>query len=173
MYQVIGLSVTVALLILLLVSNLRMAPDIMIRAIAIARARSCGWWLMRAFWGILLQVAVAPVQWAMAKRHVISKAAAWRGSTEAVRIQAEDAKAQRPGSEDVDRSSALGTGPSIADGLRSWRDELFSQGNADQVYLVATIEGEQAAMGVTAAGRDTEDEKNGGGSTPAGTRLLT
>ncbi len=68
---------------------------------------------------------------------------------------------------------ALGTGPSIADGLGSWRDELFSQGNADQVYLVATIEGEQAAMGVTVAGRDTEDEKNGGGSTPAGMRLLT
>jgi hypothetical protein len=37
---------------------------------------------MGAFWGILLQVAVAPVQWAMAKRHIISKAAAWRGSTE-------------------------------------------------------------------------------------------
>jgi hypothetical protein len=108
----------------------------------------------------------------MAKRHLVSKATAWRGSTEAVRLQAEDAKARRPGSEDVDRSSALGTGPSIADGLRSRRDELFSQGNADQVYLVATIEGEQAAMGVTAAGRDTEDKKDGGRSTPAGTRLL-
>jgi hypothetical protein len=67
---------------------------------------------------------------------------------------------------------ALGTGPSIADGLGSWRDGLFSQGNVDQIYLVATIKGEQAAMGVTAAGQDTEDKKNGGGSTPAGTRLL-
>ncbi len=42
MYQVMGLSVTVALLILLLVSILRMALDIVIRAIVIARARSCG-----------------------------------------------------------------------------------------------------------------------------------
>ena len=108
------------------------------------------------------------MQWAMVKRHVISKAAAWRGSTEAVHLQAEDAKAQRPGSEDVDRSSALGMGPIIANGLRSWRDELSSQ-----VHLVSTIEGERDAMGVTAAGRDTEDEKNGGGSTPAVTRLLT
>jgi hypothetical protein len=173
MYQVIGLLVTVALLILLLVSILRMALNIVIQAIAIARARSCGWWLMGAFWGLLLQGTVAPVQWAVANRRAISKAAAWRGSSEAVRLQAEDAKARRPGSEDVDRSSALGTGPSIADGLGSWRDELFSQGNADQVYLVTTIEGEQAAMGVTTAGRDTEDEKNGGGSTPAGTGLLT
>ncbi len=107
------------------------------------------------------------MQWAMVKRHVISKAAAWRGSTEAVHLQAEDAKAQRPGSEDVDRSSALGMGPIIANGLRSWRDELSSQ-----VHLVSTIEGERDAMGVTAAGWDTEDEKNRGGSTPAGTRLL-
>jgi hypothetical protein len=173
MYQVIGLSVTVALLILLLVSILRMALNIAIRAIAVARARSCGWWLTGAFWGLLLQGVVAPVQWAVAKRRAISKAAAWRGSSEAVRLQAENAKARRPGSEDVDRSLALGTGPSIADGLGSWRDGLFSQGDVDQVYLVATIEGEQAAMGVTAAGRDTEDEKNGGGSTPAVTRLLT
>ncbi len=87
-------------------------------------------------------------------------------------LQAEDAEARRPGSEDVDRSLALGTGPSIVDGPGSWRDGLFSQGNADQVYLVATIEGEQATMGVTAAGRDTEDKKDRGGSTPAGTRLL-
>jgi len=63
----------------------------------------------------------------------------------------------------VNRSSALGTGPSIADGLGSWRDGLFSQGNADQVNLVSTIEGEPAAMGVKAAGRDTEDKNNGGG----------
>jgi hypothetical protein len=75
MYQVIGLSVTVALLILLLVSILRIALDIVIRVIEIPRARSCGWWLMGAFWGILLQVAAAPVQWAMAKRDVVSKAA--------------------------------------------------------------------------------------------------
>jgi len=53
---------------------------------------------MGAFWGILLQVAVAPMRWAMAKRCVVSKAAAWRGSTEAVDLQAEDAKARRPGS---------------------------------------------------------------------------
>jgi hypothetical protein len=127
-YQVIGLSVTVALLILLLVSILRMALDIMGRAIAIARARSCGWWLMGAFWGILLQVAVAPVQWAVAKRRAISKAAAWRGSTEAERLQAEDAKARRPGSEDVDRHSALGTGPSIADGLGSGATSSSARG---------------------------------------------
>jgi hypothetical protein len=48
-YQVIGLSVAVALLMLLLMSILRMVLDIMIRAITMARVRSCRWWLMGAF----------------------------------------------------------------------------------------------------------------------------
>ncbi len=54
----------VALLKLFLMGILRMTLDIVIRAIAIARVRSCGWWLIAAFWGNLFQVAVAPVQWA-------------------------------------------------------------------------------------------------------------
>ena len=63
MYQVIGPTAVVALLVLFLVGILRMLLDIVIRAIAIPRVRGCGWWLMGAFWGTLFQVAVAPVQW--------------------------------------------------------------------------------------------------------------
>jgi hypothetical protein len=66
-YQVISLSVTVALLILLLMGILRMALDIVIRTITIARVRSCGWWLIGAFWGVLFQVAVVTARWAMAR----------------------------------------------------------------------------------------------------------
>jgi hypothetical protein len=39
----------VALLVLFLVGILRMLLDIVIRAIAIAKVRGCGWWLMGAF----------------------------------------------------------------------------------------------------------------------------
>jgi hypothetical protein len=60
-YQVIGPTAAVALLVLFLAGILRMLLDIVIRAIAIARIRSCGWWLMGAFWGTLFQVAVALV----------------------------------------------------------------------------------------------------------------
>ncbi len=67
MYRVIRPTPAVALLVLFLVGILRMLLDIVIRAITIARVRGCGWWLMGAFWGTLFQVAVAPVQWAMAK----------------------------------------------------------------------------------------------------------
>ncbi len=154
MYQMIGLSVTVALLILLLMSILRMALDIMIRAIAIARLRSCGWWLMGAFWGVLFRVAVVPVQWAMAKGHAVGKAATCQRPTEAVRLQIEDAEAHRLSPEDVGESSAPGTPLNDADRLVSWSDEFLGRRDIVQVYLVPIIKGEQVAMGVTAADRE-------------------
>ena len=54
------------------VGILRMLLDIVIRV------RGCGWWLMGAFWGTLFEVAVAPVQWAMAKGHNIGKTVSTR-----------------------------------------------------------------------------------------------
>ncbi len=51
MYRVIRPTSAVALLVLFLVGILRMLLDIVIRAIAIARIRGSGWWLMGAFWG--------------------------------------------------------------------------------------------------------------------------
>ncbi len=62
MYRFIGPAATIALIVLFLVGIVR----IVVRAVAIAKVRGCGWWLMGAFWGTLFQVAVAPVQWAMA-----------------------------------------------------------------------------------------------------------
>ncbi len=50
MYRVIGPTAAVALLILFLVGVIRMLADIVIRAIAIAEVRGCGWWLIGAFW---------------------------------------------------------------------------------------------------------------------------
>ena len=46
----IGPTAAVALLVLFLVGILRMLLDIVIRAIAIARVRGCGWWRMEAFY---------------------------------------------------------------------------------------------------------------------------
>jgi hypothetical protein len=74
-HQGIGLSVTVVLLILILVSILRTALNIAYRAIAVARARSCGRWLTGTLWDLLLQGVVALVQWTMARRRAISGAA--------------------------------------------------------------------------------------------------
>jgi hypothetical protein len=103
---VISLSVAVALLILLLMGVLRMALDIVIRAITIAIVKSCRWWLIGAFWGVLFQVAVVTAKWAMAKGHTIGKIASCQRPAEVVRLQVEDAEAQRLSPEDVGESSA-------------------------------------------------------------------
>ena len=71
MYRFIGPTATMALVVLFLIGVVRMLLDIVIRAVAIAKVRGCGWWLMGAFWGTLFQMAVAPVQWAVAKGHNI------------------------------------------------------------------------------------------------------
>jgi hypothetical protein len=49
MFRVIGPTAAVVLLILFLMGILRMTLDIVMRPIAIARVRGCGWWLMGAF----------------------------------------------------------------------------------------------------------------------------
>jgi hypothetical protein len=94
-YRVIGLTAAVALLVLFLAGILRMLLDIMIRAIEIARIRGCGWWLMGAFWGTLFQVAVAPVQWGMAKGHTVGRAVTYQITAEAARLEMQDVEEQR------------------------------------------------------------------------------
>jgi hypothetical protein len=95
MYRVIGPTAAMALLVLFLVGILRMVLDIVIQAIAIARILGCGWWLMGAFWGTLFQVAVAPVQWPMAKGHTFGKKVTYQMTVEAARLEMEDSEAQR------------------------------------------------------------------------------
>ena len=84
MYRYIGPTATMALVILFLIGVVRMLLDIVIRAVAIAKVRGCGWWLMGAFWGTLFQMAVAPVQWAVDKGHNIGKKVSYNMTTEAV-----------------------------------------------------------------------------------------
>jgi len=62
--------------------------------VAIARVRGCGWWLMGAFWGTLFQMAVAPVQWAVATGPNIGKKVSYRMTAEAARLEIEDNEAQ-------------------------------------------------------------------------------
>jgi hypothetical protein len=95
MYRVIGPTAAVALLILFLVGVIRMLADIVIRAIAIAQVRGCGWWLIGAFWGTLFHMVVASVQWAMAKGHTVGKTISYQMDAEAARATGGDPEAQR------------------------------------------------------------------------------
>jgi hypothetical protein len=136
MYQVICLSVAVALMLLILMGILRMILDIVIWVIAIASVRSSRWWLMGAFWGILFQVAVVPMQWVMAKGHPIGKAANCQMSAEAARLKIEDAEAQRLNPEDMGGPSAPGMHLNNLDRLVNWSNEFLGRRDTDQIYLI-------------------------------------
>jgi hypothetical protein len=112
---------------LFLVGILRMLLDIVIRAIAIARVRGCGWWLMGAFLGTLFQVAVAPVQWAMAKGHTIGKTVSYQMTAKAARLEIEDSEAQRLTIEEVDGPSAPKVQINNLDRLVNWSNEFLGK----------------------------------------------
>jgi hypothetical protein len=163
MYQVIGPTAAVALLVLFLVGILRMLLDIVIRAIAIARIRGCRWWLMGAFWGTLFQVAVAPVQWKMAKGHTIGKTVTYQMTAEAARLEMEDSEAQRLTIEEVDGPSAPKMQLNNLDRLVNWSNEFLGRREIDQVYPVPIDRNVQAARGSsTTVDMNVEDKNNKG-----------
>jgi hypothetical protein len=164
MYRVIGPTAAVELLVLFLVGILSMLLDIVIRAIAIARIRGCGLWLMGAFWGTLFQVAVAPVQWAMAKGHNIGKTVTYQMTAEAARLEIEDAKAQRLTIEEVDGPSAPKMQLNNLDRLVNWSNEFLGRGDNDRVYPVPIDRNWQAARrSSTTVDMNVDKENNKGG----------
>ncbi len=166
MYRVIGPTAAVALLVLFLVGILRMLLDIVIRAIAIARVRGCGWWLMGAFWGTLFQVAVAPVQWAMAKGHTIGKTVAYQMTAMAARLEIEDAEVQRLTIEEVDGPSAPKVQLNNLDRLVNWSNEFIGRRDNDRVYPVPINRNVQTARGSSTTVDMNVDEENTRGGQP-------
>jgi len=143
MYRVIRPTAAVALLVLFLVGIVRMLLDIVVRAIAIAKVRGCGWWLMGAFWGTLFQVAVAPVQWAMAKGHNIGKTVSYQMTAEAARLEIEDSEAQRLTIEEVNGASAPRVQINNLDRLVTWSNEFLGRRDNDRFYPAPIVRGEQ------------------------------
>jgi hypothetical protein len=136
MYRVIGPTAAVALLILFLVGVVRMMADIIIRAIAIARVRGCGWWLIGAFWGTLFHIAVAPVQWAMEKGHIVGRNIGYQMDAEAARTAEEDLEAQRLNPEDPRQPSAPRGPLNNLDRLVNWSHEFLNRNQDARIYPV-------------------------------------
>jgi hypothetical protein len=136
MYRVIGPTAAVALLILFLVGVVRMLADIIIRAIAIARVRGCGWWLIGAFWGTLFHIAVAPVQWAMEKGHIVGRNIGYQMDAEAARTAEEDVEAQRLNPEDPRQPSAPRGPLNNLDRLVNWSHEFLNRNQDARIYPV-------------------------------------
>ena len=142
MYRYIGPTATMALVILFLIGIVRMLLDIVIRAVAITRVRGCGWWLMGAFWGTLFQIAVAPVQWAVAKGHNIGKKVSYQMTSEAARVEIEDSETQGLASREMEDASAPRVQINNLDRLVTWSNEFLGRRDSDRVYPAPIIRGE-------------------------------
>jgi hypothetical protein len=156
----------VSLLVLFLVGILRMLLDILVRAITIAKVRGCQWWLMGAFWGTLFQVAVVPVQWAMAKGHNIGKTVSYQMTAEAARLEIEDSEAQRLTIEEVNGASAPRVQNYNLDRLVTWSNEFLGGRDNDRVYPVPITGGEQGARASSTRVDMNVDEENNKGGQP-------
>jgi hypothetical protein len=147
MYRVIGPTAALALLILFLVGVVRMLADIVIRAIAIARIRGCGWWLIGAFWGTLFHMAVAPVQWAMAKGHTVGKTIGYQMDDEAARATEDDPGAQRLNPGEPGQQSASREPLNNLDRLVNWSHDFLNRNQDARIFPVPCDQGMPANAG--------------------------
>jgi hypothetical protein len=153
----------VALLILFLVGVVRMLADIMARAIAIARVRGCGWWLIGAFWGTLFRMAVAPVQWAMARGHTVGKTIGYQMDAEAARAADRDPEAQRLNPGDPDQPSAPRGPLNNLDRLVNWSHDFLNRNQDARIYPVPQDQGVPADAGSENRNPGVAYENAGGG----------
>jgi hypothetical protein len=163
MYRVIGPTAAVALLILFLVGVVRMLADIVVRAIAIARVRGCGWWLIGAFWGTLFHMAVAPVQWAMARGHTVGKNIGYQMDAEAARAADRDPEAQRLNPRDPDQPSAPRGPLNNLDRLVNWSHDFLNRNQDARIYPVPRDQGVPADAGGQNRNAGVAYENAGGG----------
>jgi hypothetical protein len=106
MYQVIGPTAAVALVVLFLIGIAGMLADNVFRVIPIVRIRRCGRWLMEAFWGTLFQVAVARMQWAMAKGNTIGRTVIHQMDLKVACIGMQELETHRLNPDEPDQPSA-------------------------------------------------------------------
>ena len=116
--------------------------------------------------GNMFQVAVAPVQWAMAKGHTIGKTVSYQMTAEAARLEIEDNEAQRLTVEEVDGPWAPKVQINNLDRLVNWSNEFLGRRDNDRVYPVPIIRGKQAARNSSTTVDMSVDEENNKGGQP-------
>jgi hypothetical protein len=121
---------------------------------------------MGAFSGTLFLVAVAPVQWAMAKGHTMGKTVSYQMTTEAARLEIEDNEAQRLTIEEVDGPSAPKVQINNLDRLVNWSNEFLGRRDNDRLYPVPIIRGQQVARNSSTTVDMSVDEENNNGGQP-------
>ncbi len=162
MYRVIGPTAAVALLILFLVGVVRMLADIVVRA----RHRMGPRMRMvadRSFWGTLFHMAVAPVQWAMARGRTVGKTIGYQMDAEAARAADRDPEAQRLNPGDPDQPSAPRGPLNNLDRLVNWSHDFLNRNQDASIYPLPRDQGVPADAGGENRNAGVAYENAGGG----------
>ncbi len=122
---------------------------------------------MGALRGTLFQVAVAPVQWGMAKGRTIGKAVTYQMTAEAAQLKMEDTEAQRLTIEEVDGPSAPKMRLNNLDRLVNWSNKFLGRRDNDPVYPVPIDRNVQAARGSSTTVNMNVNEENSKGGQPS------
>jgi hypothetical protein len=142
LYRLLGPTAVIAILILFLMGIIRMLLDIVIRAIAIARVRGCGFWLLGALWGTVFQVAVSPVRWAAGVGQDAGQRVKYHMEAEVARIESADKldTAHRSSFEIHGETPARQPGGTISnlDRLVDWSNQWTRRNQATRPYPVST-----------------------------------
>ena len=130
MYRFIGPAAAVVILVLFLIGVVRMLLDILIRAIAIAKIRGCGLWMLGAFWSTLYHLIISPLSWASDVGHRTGKQVNRSMDAEAAYAKADHAGKNNLDAEPSERKSLINV-----DKLMNWTQEVFwKPPNNQQLY---------------------------------------
>ncbi len=163
LYWLFGPTAAIAFLILFLVGIIRMLLDIVIRAIAIARVRECGLWLLGALWGTLFQVAVSPVQWATGVGQDAGQRVKYHMDAEVARIKSKDKveAGHRSSFEIEGETSARPSGDTISnlDRLVDWSNQWTHRNQTPRPYPASRAPIDEESVPVLAEAREAEDRR--------------
>jgi hypothetical protein len=154
LYRLLGPTAIIAILVLFLMGIIRMLLDIVIRAIAIARVRGCGLWLLGALWGTLFQVAVSPVRWAAGVGHDAGQRVRYHMDAEVARIKSEDKI-------ELDHKSTLEIEGTISnlDRLVYWSNQWTRRNQTPRPYPASSAPLDEESVPVLAEAKEAEERR--------------
>ncbi len=163
LYRLLGPTAIIAILVLFLVGIIRMLLDIVIRAIAIARVRGCGLWLLGALWGTLFQVAVSPVRWAAGVGHDAGQRVRYHMDAEVARIESED-KVVFDHKSTLEIEGEMPVRPSGGtisnlDRLVDWSNQWTRRNHAPRPYPASSAPLDEESVPVLAEAKEAEQRR--------------
>jgi hypothetical protein len=163
LYRLLGPTAMIAILILFLVGIVRMMLDIVVRAIAIARVRGCGLWLLGALWGTLFQVAVSPVRWAAGVGHDAGQRVRYQMDAEVARIEGEDkVESDYKSTLEIEgETPARPSGGTISnlDRLVDWSNQWTRRNHAPRPYPASSAPQDEESVPVFAEAQEAEQRR--------------